>query len=367
MKPQYLSVLRDVLSAPTAPFHESAVERCVIGWARRLGVTVAQDRYGNLVAHLRHGRRGKGFAPWALAAHMDHPGFISRRQRGQTVWGEFMGGVGLQYFPGARLAWHTQDGLVKGAVQSVQAAQPARGRPFLAVRVKLDAMRNRPPVPPGTLGMWDLPAIAIRGRRLASRACDDLVGLCMAMCAIEDFARSDEPGEFYLLATRAEEVGLIGAIGACRSRSLPGGVSLAAIETSSLVGMPVKQGSGVIVRVGDKSSVFDPLTTAALCDAAGDLARQDGDFRWQRALMSGGTCESTAYCQYGYPATGLCLALGNYHNQGPSGIAPETIDLGDFVSGVKLLRSLARRSANAGGQRLRKVFAGLWNQRKEML
>ena len=36
----------------------------------------------------------------------------------------------------------------------------------------------------------------------------------------------------------------------------------------------------------------------------------------QRCLMSGGTCEATAYQLYGYETGGLCIALGNYHNRG---------------------------------------------------
>jgi hypothetical protein len=45
--------------------------------------------------------------------------------------------------------------------------------------------------------------------------------------------------------------------------------------------------------------------------------------------MDGGTCESSAYCQRGYDATGICIALGNYHNMNVrrKRIGPEYVDL----------------------------------------
>lgn len=53
--------------------------------------------------------------------------------------------------------------------------------------------------------------------------------------------------------------------------------------------------------------------------------------------MDGGTCESTAYCQLGYEATGICVALGNYHNMNirTGRIGPEYISVSDFADLVK--------------------------------
>ena len=60
--------------------------------------------------------------------------------------------------------------------------------------------------------------------------------------------------------------------------------------------------------------------------------------------MDGGTCESSAYCALGYEATGLCLALGNYHNVNTrrKRLAPEYVDLNDFDNVVKWFVALAR-------------------------
>ena len=93
----------------------------------------------------------------------------------------------------------------------------------------------------------------------------------------------------------------------------------------------VTLGAGPILRVGDKATVFTPAATAYCQVVAEQLAAQDKSFTFQRKLMDGGTCESTAYCHYGYNATGICLPLGNYHNmdEARGRLGPEFLDVRD--------------------------------------
>jgi hypothetical protein len=101
--------------------------------------------------------------------------------------------------------------------------------------------------------------------------------------------------------------------------------------------------SGVILRVGDKASIFDSASTRFLAEVAGEMQKQGG-FRFQRALMSGGTCEASAYQEFGYTCAAVCVALGNYHNCGPRDrIAAEYVSVDDAVSMVELLAAAAKR------------------------
>ena len=60
------------------------------------------------------------------------------------------------------------------------------------------------------------------------------------------------------------------------------------------------------------------------------------DFRWQRKLMDGGTCEGTAFQAYGYRVGALCVPLLNYHNMGENGrIAAEAVSLSDLTNLVR--------------------------------
>ena len=96
-------------------------------------------------------------------------------------------------------------------------------------------------------------------------------------------------------------------------------------------------GNGPIVRVGDRSTVFDPTATAFLLSAAERCRKRESVFRAQRCLMDGGTCEATVFAGFGYRAGGLCLPLGNYHNIGKD-LRPraEYVSVSDLVQLTKL-------------------------------
>ena len=96
--------------------------------------------------------------------------------------------------------------------------------------------------------------------------------------------------------------------------------------------------------MGDRATTFTHTTTAYCRRIAEDLESTDKRFRFQRKLMDGGTCESSAFCALGYEATGLCIALGNYHNVNAQRkkLGPEYVDLRDFQNVVKWFVELAR-------------------------
>ena len=106
----------------------------------------------------------------------------------------------------------------------------------------------------------------------------------------------------------------------------------------------VRMGGGVIIRTGDRASTFDPEATRFLDEVASGLALKNKKFRHQRALMSGGTCEATAYQEFGYQTAAVCVALGNYHNCGPRNrIEEEYVSVQDMQSMVDLLLETAIR------------------------
>jgi endoglucanase len=285
----FLAIARRILAQPTAPFHEDAVRaeiRALLADCPH--IRLVEDSFGNLLALYR---RGKAKARFAFAAHMDHPGYVGR---------EFLGGVPDSYL---------------------------RKKP--ATR-KFGAFR-----------MWDLPACEVGAGKIRSRACDDLVGCACIVAMLRELERTGAQCAAWGVFTRAEEIGFIGAIELAKSRRLPKSVTVVSLETSSVKGGPVKIGGGPIIRVGDKTSVFDSDATALLQD----VAKRAG-LTHQRALMQGGTCEATAYALYGYRTAAICVALGNYHNCGPGGrIASEYVSVQDSVG----MAQLCVEAAKAGG------------------
>lgn len=331
-------ILTQLLSIPTAPFAEHQVIEHILRFCRRhKQATVTRDRAGNILVRIRNGRRTIR-RPVCITAHLDHPGFVSEKMIGKNrVRAFWRGGVPKEYFVGSQVQFDVGGRWVKGTIRSIKTKDVGG-----VDRVQTVVAEVQGDVPPRSIGMWDFPDPVIRGRRIHARACDDLAGAAAMLCAIEELCRSKKSCDAYFLFTRAEEVGFIGAIAACRLKTIPKKCFVVAMETSS-ERANAKMGDGPILRVGDRASAFTHATTAYCHRIARDLVQSDKRFSYQRKLMDGGTCESSAFCRLGYEATGLCVALGNYHNVDAArkNLGPEYIDLGDFASVVKWFVELA--------------------------
>lgn len=340
-------LLTEVLALPTAPFAEGHVLRYIRGFLKgRRSCRLSVDRAGNLLAAYRRGP-SRVARPVCLTAHTDHPGFVADHMLdGATLSAVWHGGVLPDYFPGARVRFYSRDRWVRGRVVSTTLAEK-RGR----VLVDAAAIRVAEPVATGSPGMWDFPDPRIRGRRIHARACDDLAGVAGLLACLDELDRRRAAGQAYFLFTRAEEVGFIGAMAACRLKTIPKRCVVVAVETSSQR-PDALLGSGPILRVGDKATTFTSAATGFCGAVAADLAGTGNGFSYQRKLMDGGTCESSAFCALGYEATGVCVALGNYHNMDTQAkkLAPEYIDLGDFARLVAWFVALVRTQRRYDGK-----------------
>ena len=350
-KPLLLSIdrriLHEMLSIPTAPFAEHLVIDYIERFcARRKSAKLVRDKVGNVLVHIKQGRR-RIKRPVCLTAHLDHPGFVADRMTGKRRLRAFWrGGVPPEYFVGSRVRFWIGDRWVKSTVRSIKTVTKSGRR-----RVETANLEVGKDVPPASIGMWDLPDPVVRGDRIHARGCDDIAGAAAMLCCLDRLARKRMACDAYFLFTRAEEVGFVGAIAAAKLGTIPKKCYVVAMETSSEL-PSAKMGEGPILRVGDRTSAFTPSVTAHCHAVARDLAASDRQFTYQRKLMDGGTCESSAYCQLGHEATGLCVALGNYHNVDlrRKKIGLEYIDLNDFDNVVKWFTELARSPRSYSGR-----------------
>jgi putative aminopeptidase FrvX len=353
-----MNILHELCSIPTAPFLEDRVAAYVERFvAQRKRLRIARDGTGNLLVELP-GRK-RALARWVFTAHMDHPGMVAKRMvDARTVEAEFRGYVLAEFMKGTKVRFFDGDIEMPGKVIQVT---PDKDTPRAnSVRVRVGRA-----VPAGALGMFDLGEGRIKGGRFYCRVCDDLAGAAGALAMIDQLHRNPPAAPVAVLLTRAEESGFVGAIAAClQPRLLKKSDRVIAIETSSA--QPYAPlGQGPIIRVGDKTSTFNSSLTYFLTQQAEAMKKREGKFRFQRALMPGGTCEATVYDVYGYHASSICVALGNYHNMNGAAkkIAPEYIDLGDWRNMVKLFVSIARHGHEyepghkALRQRLERRFA----------
>lgn len=364
--------LLELTNLPTATGHEDRVVAWVERWAaRRKNVEIKCDRYGNMMLK-RAGVTSR--RPIVFTAHLDHPAFVVTACDEDRVTAEFRGGVRDEFFVGTAVRLHRDGSDRPGPSGVVEALRPAEGKGFKTVDVRfgsaVDAQRR-------DILTWDVGAAKIKGDRLHAPVCDDLAAAAAMFVAFGELlkTRSAPRGkasgvpDVRLLCTRGEEVGFIGAIGACKSGLIPKGARLIALENSkSFAESPI--GGGPIVRVGDRTSTFDPQLTYQVGKVAEALAADDPDFRWQRKLMAGGTCEASAYQALGYAATCVCLPLGNYHNMNEDRgkIEPETISLADYHGLIRLLVELGKSlggPATAGS--LVKMLNQLFRDRRSLL
>ena len=350
-------ILLEVGALPTAPFVEHAVNAYVRRFVDSRGrLKLAADRWGNLLVSYANGPRPRGGPLW-FAAHTDHPGFIAQRMTGRNkLLAQWLGGVALPFFRQADVRFyviapgHAQchvERIVPGRITSV-VAKDTNGdiRPHLRKRVQAAYVEVAEPVPPGTIGMWYLPDPRLAKGQVFARAHDDLSQVAAMLCLLDELDRKRPAGHVTCAFTRAEEVGFVGAIGLAMEKVLPADACYVSLESSDARAAGVSAGDGPIVRVGDLVATFDQVTLSWMNNVAKDLARSQPGFRWQRKLMPGGTCESTAVLAFGHVTGALCLPLLNYHNMGLSGrVESEIISLDDFDHEVTLLLALVAQSA----------------------
>jgi putative aminopeptidase FrvX len=332
-----MKLLKSLCSVPTAPFVEYHVVEFVRDFVkRRKNLSLRADRFGNLLIELKSRSR---LPRWVFTAHMDHPGFIAKKMIDRhRLQATFRGWVKVEYVRGSRVRFFDDEGEAVGVVVEASVADyDQRAVPEeVVVRVNRPVAANSP-------GMFDQGVGRFKGGKFLCRGCDDLAGAAACLEMLERLTRRPPRVPVAVLLTRAEEEGFIGCIATCEHRTLLKKTDrVIAIECSSEQ-PAAPQGRGVIIRVGDRASIFNSALTFFLGQQAEELKKKDRTFLHQRALMPGGVCEATVYDVYGYTAASLCVALGNYHNMDVKRgkIGPEYIDTSDWKNMVKLFVRLA--------------------------
>lgn len=355
----YLETAQALMRTPTAPTREHWMIETLDRLLAEIPVAggsldIRRDAWGNTFVRLRRGENPARTV--AYVAHLDHPGFVPTEFDGKTVRGTFEGGVKTEFFVGTPVRFFRSPGDegIRGVVTEI-------GEWDYATHNRQATFEVEEPADGAVLGMWDLVPERVEGNTLHSRAVDDLGGVALVLEALRRAAGRDEDVDFLAVFTRAEECGFRGALliaEDAESRAmLPEDAWVISVETSSArPNTPI--GGGGVLRVGDKSSIFDPDITRAIQDISEDLAKDKEMKPLVRALMDGGTCEATVFCLWGWRAGAVCLPLGNYHNMNveTGKIDAEYISLDDAEALAATMAELAFASPGeeSGSARLRK-------------
>jgi len=334
LDPELARIGLDLAACPTAAGCEDHVIAYIKAALASLPhLALRQDEFGNLIARYEYAATGR--EPVRLVAHMDHPAFFVQRTEGAAEL-HFRGGVEERYFAGRKIVFYRRaepKPLGKAVISGVHFS-----RDLQPVEV------DRPIPDEADFATWDLPRARCTSRLFVSPACDDLVQVATMVALLRRLAAELASACVEALFTRAEEIGFHGALAALKAREPLQPMATVSLEASSARGF-ARLHAGPIVRVGDRSSVFDSRVTAWLETAFAGLHRLVPETKHQRLLMGGGTCEGTVFHRAGLPTGALCVALRNYHNMGPGGqIRSESVSLDDWQGLYDFLHFLATKA-----------------------
>ena len=351
MRPLSLELLSKLAKCPAVSFYEGAVAEFIGQYLEQLEVSFKEDAYGNLV--VRRAGEDPELPAIAFMAHMDHPGFEAFHAEGTTVLARALGGV-----PSSCFSERVPVQIVAPDGQMFRAETSGRHGPESERAVSLH-LKDEHPLDLPCAVVFDLPDFSFDGELVHMRALDDLGGCASMLVALTRLVSQRTPGDIYFVFTRAEEVGLVGARLLAQERRLPMSTLVISVETSrTLPGAAL--GEGPVIRVGDASFTFDIEAEGVLISAREQLRERNPEYKVQRQLMSGGTCEASAFAVYGYRVTGIALPLGNYHNAGTQeSVEAEYIHLDDFLAAVELIvesaHSVGKRRDGPAWRRLQEI------------
>ncbi len=344
----YLDQAREIFSIPAAPLYEQQIISALRNLLKDLPhVSLTSDRWGNFVARYRY--RPQGLQKISFVGHMDHPGVVIEKDQAYLK-----GGVQESFLKGASiLFFDAQGNRSPGRFQ-------VTGTDFQKESHRL--ILNQIP-PQAAYGVWDLPAFQLKNGAVIGRACDDLIAVVSMVSLIQHLSQQKIPADVECWFTRAEEVGFWGTFGRLQEVKPSSDRVVISIEASNAQGF-AKWGEGMIVRVGDRSSVFDAKVTRWLSHHAEVLKKEATPFAWQRLLMGGGSCEATPIQEAGFLTGAICLPLKNYHNHGSRGrLAPEMVSQKDWDSLLMLMLRVATSKETV--ESVQKKFSALLGKRRK--
>ncbi|OFZ72683.1 MAG: hypothetical protein A3K03_06310 [Bdellovibrionales bacterium RIFOXYD1_FULL_44_7] len=343
-------LLQQILSQPTAPFKEFHVASAVINKLLEANLPFFTDTLGNIIIGAKSKQEYlqllKRYSTSSIGplriymAHMDHPGFHGQKwlDRNQLKI-KWFGGSPIQFLEGTKVWIADKQGyLAEGSLSRVKIAASKKGIESAVVSIpskdtrKIEAKR--------LFGAFKFQDDFWKEKDvLYTKAADDLVGVFAILNTALEFAEEIRKRRvpFIGLLTRAEEVGFIGAIGHFELGWINKQSAMCISLECSRTIPGAEIGSGPVVRLGDKFSVFH----SAYLHHLSEIAQKTLPSNHQRKLMDGGTCEASAATVYNIPAIGISMPLGNYHNQNfgqslSKGPAPEYVSLRDMEGLLKL-------------------------------
>jgi len=285
---------------------------------------ITVDALGNLIA-----RKGSGGKKIMISAHMDEIGVIVTHVD-KNGFARFtnIGGVLPKHCVGSHVRF------LNGASGVVYSEGTAFYESPPLAKMYIDTGATSPkdsPVQIGDVASFSREFLDL-GKRLASKAMDDRVGVAVGIEALRRL--KDSPNEVYFVFSVQEEVGLRGATTSAYGVDPDLGIALDVTMTGDQpqgVKMEVKLGDGAAIKVRDGGMLADPRVVEWMVDTA-----KKEKITYQMEVLEGGTTDARAIqlTRAGVPSG--CISIPTRYIHSPS----EMVDLDDVEACIRLLVAL---------------------------
>lgn len=360
-----LELLRRLSEAAAPSGEEGAVARILRERFAALGLTVAVDRIGNLVARVAGTVPGTPVA--AVLAHMDEVGLVVRKIDPDGFLRVIrIGGIGRRSLAARPVQLLGASGLVPGliGVKAHHFTDPAEVQILPGVEqayldvgaVSADEV-SALGISVGTKAVFDAPFRRLAGRRVSGKAMDNRA-LCFALVALaERLAAAPPPGDVLLIGSVREEFNIRGsvfAIGGLKPDfALVLDVTIPA-DAPDLRGVnDVTLGGGPAVKHYDfhgRGPLMGYIAPPGLAERLHTLGAEAG-IATQREVAIGLVTDAAEMASMPGAPVVACLSVPCRYTHSPV----ETIDLGD-LEGLTTLSEAALRHLPADPA----VFAPPW-------
>lgn len=203
---------------------EDEVIRAFVIDLREVGIEAHTDKLGNVIVNLC--KAHDGYPTVMISAHLDEIGFVVRKvEPNGYLRIHRVGGVHDLVIAGQTLLFHTEHGVVEGAIgvkaKHVSNAEELRSavtvdEAYVDIFMESDQEVRKLGLEVGTLGTFK-GSFSERGSFIRGKAFDDRVGIAVLLELVRRMEKNRPPAGVVLVATVQEEFSVRGGVVAARS------------------------------------------------------------------------------------------------------------------------------------------------------
>jgi putative aminopeptidase FrvX len=312
--------------------YEKQARKIIQDELRGYADTIAVDKLGNLIAHI------KGTGPRLMfAAHMDEIGIVtSYIDKKGFIRFSNVGGFFPIHSLTARIRFENGRIGIIGEERRKSMNDPIEMTKLYIDIGARDKKEAEALIPVGSFGCYER-CFEDLGKRIVAKALDDRIG-CAVLIEATKQLKKKAGNDVYMVFTVQEEVGLKGA----RTSAFGVEPDLAIAvdvtgtgDTPEGTKMAVELGGGAAIKVKDRGIVCDPRIVRQLTS----LARQN-NINHQKEVLERGTTDATAIqlTRGGVPSGAISIPSRYVHS------ASEMVDIDDVKAAVKLVVAFCRQN-----------------------